>query len=295
MRVVTVPNWSFGRERTLFRAVQDLLEAAPVQVHDCSADDDHNRTVTAFSGDIPDVEATLQVLARRILPAINLTSHMGVHPRIGGLDVCPFVPLAEPVTPAEQGELEALVDRFACFMAEEFQVPVFLYERSERGRHEGTLPDLRRGGFGWLLERELSPDFGPSRAHPLLGASVMGWRDFLHAFNVNLKTTELKVARQIAREIRALRQEGNLAFIGVRALGLSLASRKLTQVSLNLTMPDLTPVDTIYDHIRRRALELGVAVAGHEFIGVVRADLDRQSSLKADPRQLVEVERRVSA
>ncbi|MCW5937007.1 MAG: hypothetical protein KIT11_06865 [Fimbriimonadaceae bacterium] len=288
MRVLTVPNWSFGRDRRLLWACREALDSWQVKVHYCESDVDHNRTVTAFSGEQEVVEAVLYDLAHLVLPTIDLNRHVGVHPRIGGLDVCPFTPL-EPIG-GEDGRSRFLqwVESVASGLAEKFDLPVFLYEKSEKGRHEADLPGLRKGGFGGLLERELRPDYGPSRAHPLLGATVVGWRDFLIAMNANLKSSEPVAAKTIAASIRRLRSEGDPRFLGVRALGFPLASREASQVSMNVTLPDLTPVDPILEFIETMAGEMTVPPGFDELIGVIReADLPGATRLHPRPEQVV--------
>ncbi len=265
MRLLTIPNWSFGRSPALLRCFSDILHSHPVEVHYLRGDLDHNRTVSAFSGAPDAVDAALMALAQKAFDAIDLSRHVGVHPRIGALDVLPFV-VSDP------GDLDgalAFAEGFGRRLAERFAVPVFLYERSERGRHEGDLPSLRKGGFGSLIERELRPDFGPTRAHRHLGATVAGVRDPLVALNIDLRSPVATVARQIAGEIRERRSQGDPTFLGVRALGLTLPSRELSQVSLNVTLPDLTPLDPIVEWIEARALKLGIASAGAELVGVI--------------------------
>lgn len=285
MRVLTVPNWSFSRNKRLLAQVEEELLVRGVDLHDVSTDLDHNRTVTAFSGDEEDVLATLWALCDLILPAIDLRRHMGVHPRIGALDVCPFIPLQ----PVEAEAMHGLVYEAAEHYATTYHVPVFLYEKSERGRHEAELPALRKGGYAGLLERELSPDFGPKRANPQHGATVMGWRDWLIALNVNLKDPTGHVARSLAREIRTMRAAGDPRFLGVRALGLVLASREQSQVSINVTLPDVTPVDAIVKWVMDESINRNVAVAGRELIGVIRAkDSASASLLPMKSRQVVE-------
>lgn len=286
MQVLTVPNWSFGRNRALSQSFDDILAAADVQVHYNRGDVDHNRTVTAFSGEWDDVRRTILALAREALPAIDLNRHVGVHPRIGALDVCPFVAM----TPDSLAHLLVQVEELAAEIADRFDVPVYLYERSERGRHESALPELRKGGFAMLVGRELRPDFGPPRAHPLLGATVMGVREFLIAMNVNLRGDKLEVVRTIARDIRRLRQEGDPRFLGVRALGLPLASRRCVQVSMNLTLPDVTHVDPIVQWVFAQAKEAKMAVSGTELIGVIRdVDVATATHLPIHSAQIVKV------
>jgi glutamate formiminotransferase len=282
--VLTIPNWSFGRDRDLERRLSEILADAGVTVHFLAGDVDHNRTVSAFSGQEAAVFGALEAMCEEALPRIDLGRHSGVHPRIGALDVCPFVPLDG--TPVQA--LAPEVDAFAAWLADAFDLPVFLYEKSERGRHEADLPALRRGGFGGLFTRELNPDFGPRAGHPRLGATVVGVRDFLIAMNANLRTGELSVAKRLARTMRELREEGDLRFLGVRALGLPLASRCLTQVSMNLTLPGVAPPDPVLEWVEREALALGAAPAGNELIGVIRpCDLPGATRLPVRPEQVV--------
>ena len=249
----------------MHRDFDATLRRSPVTVHYLRGDPDHNRTVTAFSGTPHDLAETLLELAGRAFGAIDLRRHDGAHPRLGALDVLPFV----CERPEDIPQALAFVETFGERLAERFDLPVFLYERSERGRHESDLPTLRKGGFAALAERELRPDFGPARAHPRLGATVLGVRDPLVALNVDLRHPMATVAKAIAREIRVRRAEGDPIFLGVRALGLPLPSREMSQVSLNVTLPDLTPLDSLVEWIEARALAMGVASAGAELVGVI--------------------------
>lgn len=266
MKLLTVPNWSFGRDRGLRNRFREILDSLDLTVHFAESDVDHNRTVTAFTGEPNEVFRALFSLAEEGLPCIDLNRHVGVHPRIGALDVCPFILYDQK----DFEEANQLVEHFGKALSDHFRIPVFLYERSERGRHESDLPSLRKGGFGGLADRVLTPDFGPSSYHPQWGVAVMGIRGFLIAVNVNLRSTNMTVARQIASEMRKGRSDGNELFLGVRSLGFPLVSRDLTQVSLNLTLPDITSVDPILEWVRLRAEALGEQVDSFELIGVIR-------------------------
>lgn len=282
--VLTVPNWSFGRDRGLERRFADILSAHDVTVHFLQGDVDHNRTVSAFSGQEASVFAALADLCGEALARIDLQRHTGVHPRVGALDVCPFLPLDGTPVPGLLFE----VDAFAKWLAETYDLPVFLYEKSESGRHEADLPALRKGGFAGLFTRELNPDYGPTSGHPHLGATILGVRDFLIAMNANLRTDDLSIARGLARRIRKMREEGDQRFLGVRALGLPLASRGLTQVSMNLTLPDIAFPDPILEWVQGEALSEGAALASTELIGVVRpCDLPVATRLPIRPEQVV--------
>lgn len=283
MRLLTVPNWSFGRNRDLHIRFGTLLESSPVEVHYFQGDPDHNRTVTAFSGEPDAVHRTLMSLCEVAFEAIDLNRHNGVHPRIGALDVCPFV-----ASPADEPLALEIAELVADQIASDYQIPVYLYEKSEHGNHEADLPSLRRGGFGGLLGKRLRPDYGPTEAHPRLGVTVVGVRGPLIAMNVDLRSEDLALAKRFAKEIRDLRTEGDPRFLGVRALGLLLSSRRETQVSMNLTLPDLTSVDPIVQWVRERALKFKVAVARTELIGVIRPqDLPGATSLPIRDGQVV--------
>ena len=287
MRVLTVPNWSFGRDQDLMKRFRDCFPADGLDLHYLDADLDHNRTVVAFSGELSLVLEKLRELCALALERIDLNRHIGVHPRIGALDVCPFVTLPTWNVPFEI--LDEAVRNFGEELAESYELPVFLYEKSERGRHEADLPTLRKGGFGGLSGRELNPDFGPSVAHPTLGVTIMGVRDFLIAFNVNLAAVDVLLARKLAKQMREGREAGDARFLGVRALGFPLHSRFLSQVSINLTLPDLTAVDPIVEWVQRQASDSSVKVSGTELIGVIRScDLVNSSRLPIKPAQVVE-------
>src|SRR5687768_3463550 len=193
MRLLTIPNWSFAREKSLHRRFVDVLGETGVKVHYCEGDLDHNRTVTAFSGEPQQLVDTLTLLCAEAFDRIDLNKHVGVHPRIGALDVCPIVLMPDNETEVALEAAQTCVTVIAESLALTFGIPIFLYEKSERGRHEADLPSLRKGGFGGLLDKELRPDYGPKFAHPQLGVSVVGVRDFLVALNVNLNTQDLAI------------------------------------------------------------------------------------------------------
>ena len=285
-RILAVPNWSVGRERQLVRHIRDLLEQSGVALHFCEADIDHNRTVTAFSGPTNMVVSTLAALCELILPAADLQRHVGVHPRIGALDVCPFIVLPGMATVEIAN---GVAHRFGSWLSETWDVPVFYYEKSSLSGNRTSLAALRKGGFGGMLDREIQPDAGPCHVHPHLGASVVGVRDFLIAMNVNLRTPARQISERIAHDIRERRRAKEPRFQGVMALGLPLASRDMTQVSLNLTRPSETPPDDVVEWVREQAARLGAEVAYAELIGVVRSvDTARCHQLAPRPEQIVE-------
>jgi len=274
MPCLAVPNWSFCNP-DLIAQIPSLLSEFDIALHYAQGDIDHNRTVTALSGPQAQVVAAIMTLARNWLPHIDMRRHVGVHPRIGALDVVPFIELGE--------ELPLLLggtDGFGIYLAGLFGVPVYMYELSKPG---AKLPDIRRGGFEGLVGQELEPDFGPPFVHPRWGATVVGVRRFLIAANVNLDTSDLKTAERIAKELRRLRDAGTPGFAGVRALGLPLASRGIVQVSMNLTQPDESYLDMLTGFIEEHA-----PIHSTELIGVIRPqDLEHATRFEVNPNQVV--------
>jgi glutamate formiminotransferase len=280
MRLLCVANWSEGRNRSLLESMRAALRNHGASVHFDGSDEDHNRIVTAFSGDELTVRKTLFSVAGIAFSGIDMTRHNGVHPRIGALDVCPFILL-------EGSTDEALLfaHRVGYELANDYNLPVFLYEKSETGKHAADLPSLRRGQYEALRTRELDPDFGPLNGSEKLGATVIGVRDWLIAMNVNFSGNHFDNVRRIAREIRTSRDDGDPRFAGVRALGLRLSRRSLAQVSMNLTLPDQTSPDEIVEWLRSKH-----TVVSAELIGVIRrSDTDKATNLPIEPRQIIPV------
>jgi len=268
VRILCVPNFSEGRDEVTIHAIADAAASAGVQVHHLSWDYDHHRMVLAFSGTPAQVKRAVLRAGAVAVQRIDLTRHRGAHPRIGAVDVVPFVPLEG----LSRAEAVAFSHQVARSFARQLRVPVYLYEHSARVGRVRDLPSLRRGEFeGWVGKRltgERAPDFGPKRLHPTAGATVMGVRDPLIAFNLNLRPPDPAIAKQIARRIRAER-DTNPTLAGVRALGLWLPSRGVAQVSLNLTRPDLTDLWQVTEQVRQMARVLGAEVAETELIGVL--------------------------
>ncbi len=249
-----VPNFSEGRRPEVIAAIVDAVRGtSDIRLADWSADADHNRMVVTFVGSPEAVRAAALAAAAIAMERIDLRQHEGVHPRLGALDVLPFVPLSGMTL----GDCAALARETAQELAERHDLPVFLYE--DAASDARTLPFVRKEAF-----HTLTPDFGPPIPHPTAGAAVVGARGPLIAYNVILATPNLTIARTIARELRALTH-----LPGIRALGLTLESRGMTQVSMNLTRPAETPLLAIFRYVQRRALELGTAVIESEVIGAL--------------------------
>ena len=262
-----VPNVSEGRRADVIAAIGTAIAASGVHMLDRSSDPSHNRTVYTFAGE----PATLQDAVLRLFAAavesIDLRSHDGVHPRVGAVDVVPFVPLRG----ATMDECVTLAKSTGALVAERFDVPVFLYEEAAAGDERRSLSDIRRGGVDGMARRMKQPawrpDFGPAEPHPTAGASVIGARPILIAYNVNLASNRLGVARRIASVIRE--SSGGLPW--VKALGLQL-DHGVVQVSMNLTNYKETSMTTVFDAIVREAAADGVRILESEIIGLVPAD-----------------------
>jgi len=265
--VECVPNFSEGRNEATVRALIEAVRAVPgVAVLDHTMDPDHDRAVLTFAG-APDAVAEAAFQATTAAAArIDLRHHRGVHPRVGATDVVPFVPL-RGVTMRDCIELANVVGRR---IGEELTIPVFLYEQATTRPDHARLETIRLGGLAGLAHRmetnpEWTPDFGPPWLHPTAGATVVGARRILVAFNVNLSTNDLSIAQAIAKTVR--QSNGGLAH--VKAIGVPLASSRQMQVAMNLVNIDETPVHVAFEAVRREAERHGVRVAGSELIGLV--------------------------
>ncbi|MBQ9359365.1 MAG: glutamate formimidoyltransferase [Abditibacteriota bacterium] len=262
-----VPNVSASDPELLEEMAGACGEFA--RVHDYSCDSDHNRSVITMTGTAEELLPALVQLARLCLEHIDLNSHKGVHPRIGALDVVPVVPLFG-ASMESAAELSYNIGEAVSSLG----IPVYFYEESAHNRAYRYLENIRRGGFEWLRDHpgERPPDLGEG-LHPTAGACVIGAREPLVAFNVNLDTRDTEIAKTIASEIRSRRKKKDKRFEGVKALGLFLRSSGTVQVSTNITRPHKTGVFPVYDYIRQRAEELGCSVRGSELIGVIAEDI----------------------
>jgi glutamate formiminotransferase len=253
--VECVPNFSEGRDPVVISAIARAVSNTPgVLLLDTTSDPDHNRSVLTFAGHSQAVADAAVAAARTAVGMIDLTRHSGVHPRLGAVDVVPFVPL-ESTSLADCADLAR---QAGARIWSELGVPVYLYEAAAIRPECRRLEDVRR------LAAQLSPDFGTGR-HPTAGACVVGARNFLIAWNINLRTPDLEAARAIAREIR----EANGGLRAVKALGLPLASRGQVQVSINLVDFEVTPLHAVFEAVEREAARRGIEIDGSELIGMV--------------------------
>jgi len=270
-----VPNVSEGLNHQLVdRVARTVRSVHGVSLLDYSADLAHNRSVFTFAGEAPSLEHAIVSMYEVVVPAVDLRAHRGVHPRLGAVDVVPFVPLDG----STMADCVALAHRVGQAIGERFQIPVFLYEEAARSRERRNLADVRRGGFEKLADRMAAgflPDYGPRVPHPTAGASAVGARKLLVAFNVNLSTSRLEVAHAIARAIRS--SNGGLPC--VKALGLPLDNRSIVQVSMNLTDFRRTSIRQAFDAVEREAATRGVEVLESEIIGLApAAALDEETA-----------------
>jgi len=245
------------------------VRATPgLRVLDVQSDRDHNRSVLTLAGDDEALFTGLLALFAVAAERIDLRSHQGEHPRLGAVDVVPFI----PIEGATMAECVALARRLGQEVAARFGIPVFLYEEAATAPHRRNLEDIRRGQFEGLAEKlrdpAWSPDFGPPQPHPSAGAVVVGARMPLVAYNINLGTADLEIARKIAKAIR----HSTGGYRHVKAMGVMLEERRLAQVSINMTDFKRTPLHRVFETVRSEAERHGVHVVGSEIVGLVPAD-----------------------
>ncbi len=265
--VECVPNFSEGRRKEVVDAIAGAIRSvAGTKLLDVEMDANHNRAVITFIGDREAVAEAAFRGARRAVELIDLTVHRGEHPRIGALDVCPFVPIAGVTMEDCVAIARAVGER----IAKDLKVPVYLYEEAATRPDRRALPDIRKGEFEGLREEiktnpDRAPDFGPRQLHSTAGASVVGARAPLIAFNVNLGTPDVQVAKKIAQAIRE--SSGGLKY--VRAKGFALKDRGIVQVSMNMINYKGTPLFRAYELIKAEAERYGVPIVGSEIVGLV--------------------------
>jgi glutamate formiminotransferase len=247
-----VPNFSEGRNPATVSAIVDAIAGTPgVLLLGWESDSDHNRSVVTFAGSMQAVVEGAVRGAGKAAELIDLSGHQGVHPRVGAADVIPFVPLDD----STMAEAIAAAHLAGEEIWRRFRVPVYFYENAARSAERARLEKVRRKGFDGR-----PPDVGDVAAHPTAGASMVGARGFLIAYNVQLATRDVAVADKIARTIR----ESSGGFRYVKAMGLYLPSRDCAQVSMNLTNFAETPLERVYDAIREAA-----PVASSQIIGFI--------------------------
>lgn len=264
--VECVPNFSEGRNKEVIEAiVEEVRKVKGVKLLDYSSDEDHNRTVVTFVGDLENIKEAAFNLAKKASELIDMTMHKGGHPRMGATDVMPFIPVSD-VTMAECVDIAKEVGRR---IGSELDIPVYLYEDAASADYRRNLADVRKGQYEGFFEKikqpEWKPDFGPSEMNAKSGATAVGARVPLVAFNVNLGTSNVEIADKIAKTVRYL--GGGLRF--VKAMGVKLEERNIVQVSMNLVNYEKTAIYRAYEMVKMEAQRYGVPVVGTEVIGLL--------------------------
>jgi len=267
-----IPNFSEGRDSGIITAIADAAAGvAGVRVLDFSMDCDHNRSVLTFIGTPEAVLNGAIAACDRAVGLIDMRGHGGVHPRIGAVDVVPFVPLEG----AQMADAVEIAHRFGRTFAHRHDVPIYFYGEAALSQERRKLADIRRGQYETLRDRmgdpAWRPDAGPFRVNPRLGATAVGARKPLIAFNINLNSNDIGLARKIARSIR----HSSGGFSHVQALGVPLESRGIAQVSMNLADYEVTSIRAVFDAVREQAAGQGVDILESELIGLIpRAALE---------------------
>jgi glutamate formiminotransferase len=261
-----VPNVSEGRRPEVVERLVTAVRAVDgARLLDYSSDPSHNRSVLTLAGDAGPLKHAVLALYEHAIAAIDLRTHKGEHPRLGAVDVVPFVPI-DGVT---MDDCVRLANEVAAEVAGRFGVPVYLYEDAARSPARRNLEDIRRGEFEGLAAKmtspEWAPDYGPPAPHPSAGATVIGARMPLIAYNINLNTNRLDVAKKIAAAIR----QSSGGFRYVKAAGFTLEDRGIVQVSMNLTNYEKTPIFRVFETVKREAERYGVSILESEIVGLV--------------------------
>lgn len=267
--IESVPNFSEGRREEVVREIIEQAEDTEnVWVFDWSMDHDHNRSVVTVAGDPNAVGEAIFKMSKKAVELIDLRRHTGAHPRMGAVDVIPFVPIKN-TTLEECVELSKKVGKR---IGEELKMPVYLYEKSATSPERSNLSNIRKGQFEGFFEKIAlpgwKPDFGPDEVHPSAGVVAVGAREYLIAFNVNLGTKDVDIANKIARAIR--NSSGGYRF--VKAMGVDLKEKGIVQVSMNMTNYKKSPLFRVFETIKREAERYGVPVVGSEIIGMIPMD-----------------------
>ncbi len=264
--VESVPNYSEGRRVEVVDRLAAAVEATPgAFLLDRTSDASHNRSVLTLAGESDAVVAALEATIEAAIATIDMETHTGEHPRIGAVDVVPFVPLAS----TSIGDCVALARSFGQRVAERFEIPVYLYARAATRPDRVRLADVRRGGYEGLRDQiagdpDRAPDFGPPRTHPRAGAMAVGARPFLIAWNINLESADLDLAKRIARTVR----ESGGGFPAVQANGFMIDALGCAQVSMNLLDFATTPMWRVWEAVEGLAEEAGVGLRESELIGL---------------------------
>ncbi|KAA0000857.1 MAG: glutamate formimidoyltransferase [Thermoplasmata archaeon] len=264
--VECVPNFSEGQRKEVIDAIVNEAKKYNVKILNVHADADHNRTDVTIIGEPEEVKNAVLAMSLKAVELIDMNKHKGEHPRMGAMDVVPFV----PVMNVSMEDCIKLAHEFAREFSEKAGVPCFLYEEAATKPSRKNLADVRRGEFEGLKEEigknpEKTPDYGPNAIHPTAGATAVGAREFLIAFNVNLATSDINIAKKIAKAVR--HSSGGYRY--VKAMGFEIKERGIVQVSMNMTNYKLTPLFRVFETIKREAERYGTRVLSSEIIGMI--------------------------
>jgi glutamate formiminotransferase/formiminotetrahydrofolate cyclodeaminase len=308
-----VPNFSEGRNQQTFDAIKNAIDSTPdVKLLSLEPDADYNRVVVTMAGNETGILNGALNACRAAAANIDMRNHKGEHPRIGAIDVVPFVPVSNVTTE----ECVKISEEFAKIISQELKVPVYLYEAAARTPERKSLPNIRKGEYEGLEEKlkdpNWKPDYGEPIFNPKLGAIVTGSRFFLIAYNVNIKSTDVKFAKEIAEVLRESGyskkdENGNVIKIDgkplkvpgrlkeVKGMGVTLEKYNITQVSMNLTNYQITPIHVAFEEVKKEANRLGVEVIGSEIVGLVplqaliQAGKFYSNNKETDEKKLVDI------
>ena len=265
--VECVPNFSEGRRPEVIEAIaEEVRQVANVKLLDVKADPSHNRVVVTFVGEPQAVKQAAFNCCKKAAELVDMEKHHGEHPRIGATDVIPFI----PVKNVSMEECAQLADELAQEIAAKLNIPVYLYEEAAKIPGRKALPDIRKGQYEGLKTEiskpERRPDYGPAQLHPTAGATVVGARQFLIAYNINLDTSDVNIAKKIANSIR----EAKGGYKYVRAMGVTvqIGDRDIAQVTINMVNYQGTPLFRVFETVKSEAARYGVNVLGSEIIGL---------------------------
>jgi glutamate formiminotransferase len=265
--VECVPNFSEGRNKKTIDLIHDIILAhKDVELLDFTPDTDHNRTDVTIVGSPEAVKKTALAIAYSCVEHIDMNKHKGEHPRMGAIDVVPFIPILNTT----MEECVHLAQEFAETFSSKTKVPCYLYEEAATREDRRNLAAVRKGEYEGLKQEigtnpDKVPDYGPNKIHPTAGATAVGARFFLIAYNVNLGTTNIEIAKTIAKAVR--HSSGGYRYI--KAMGFELKERNIVQVSMNLVQYQYTPIFRVFETIKHEAERHGVPIIGSEIVGLI--------------------------
>jgi len=264
-----VPNFSEGRNKEVIDAIVNEARKYNVKILNIHSDESHNRTDVTILGEPEEVKKAVLDMAIKAVELIDMNKHKGEHPRMGAMDVVPFIPIMN----STMEECIKIANEFAEEFSRIKKVPCFLYEEAAKKESRRNLADVRKGEFEGLKEEigknpEKIPDYGPNSIHPTAGATAVGAREILIAFNVNLATNDVEIAKKIAKAVR--HSSGGYRY--VKAMGFEIKEKNIVQVSMNMTNYKQTPLFRVFETIKREAERYGVNVLSSEIVGMIPLD-----------------------